>query len=289
MHLWRTLRHLPNISTRLRIPSRALSTSTTTSETTNELPGTAAVHRCYVFLHTPQPPSEYPPKYATPVQRKLLVDAMKWGGSVNFSWSEEQATHAPRTRWGGGQASVLVDGVLECSWKVGGSGGVVGECGGSREAAKGPCRTSAGGKHPRGELIVSQTTFTCTCARMAREIVDAGIREAQLHALSGRSCTRRKQINPSDPSSRIKLAEVAHVGGHKYAANVLVYPHGEWLGEVEPENVPEILDGILERPVRPMHAEEMPICPSHWRGRMGLGKEEQIELFNRLCAELSRR
>ena len=50
---------------------------------------------------------------------------------------------------------------------------------------------------------------------------------------------------------------------------------------MKPENVPEIIDDILARPVRPMHLEEMPICPSHWRGRMGLSKEEQIELFDR--------
>ena len=50
---------------------------------------------------------------------------------------------------------------------------------------------------------------------------------------------------------------------------------------MKPENVPEIIDAILARPVRPMHPEEMPICPSHWRGRMGLSKEEQIELFDR--------
>ena len=54
------------------------------------------------------------------------------------------------------------------------------------------------------------------------------------------------------------------------------------LGNVKPENVPEIIDAILARPVRPMHPEEMPICPSHWRGRMGMSKLEQIELFNRV-------
>ena len=54
------------------------------------------------------------------------------------------------------------------------------------------------------------------------------------------------------------------------------------LGRVQPKNVSEILNTILERPVRPMHAEEMPIYPSHWRGRMGLSKDEQIKLFSRI-------
>lgn len=70
-----------------------------------------------------------------------------------------------------------------------------------------------------------------------------------------------------------------------------VFPEGilliglDRLGNVKPENVSEIIDAILARPIRPMHPEEMPICPSHWRGRMGLSKDEQIELFSHFSNE----
>ncbi|KAF9223129.1 hypothetical protein BS17DRAFT_734723 [Gyrodon lividus] len=275
--IWHTFRPLANTSTRLRLPSRALSTPTSTSE----LPGTAAVHRCYAFLHTPQPPSEYPAKYATPVQRKLLLDAIKWGGSVNFSWSEKQAAHPPRPA---GEEDKQVfyltafssaRGKLELPEVSLANVGEVGRL--LRDHVEPPPAESSLEATSSDDIHM----YVCTHGSEDCRCGDTGgaVARAIRHELY-----RRTQINPSDPSSRIKLAEVAHVGGHKYAANVLVYPHGEWLGKVEPENVPEILDAILERPVRPMNAEEMPISPSHWRGRMGLGKEEQIELFNRLCS-----
>ncbi|KAG1724485.1 hypothetical protein EDB19DRAFT_312396 [Suillus lakei] len=68
----------------------------TTARSTPELVGTAPPHRCYIFLHTPQPPSEYPAKYATPVQRALLLRTTQWGGSVNFAWSEDQPSVCAR-------------------------------------------------------------------------------------------------------------------------------------------------------------------------------------------------
>jgi len=79
---------------------------------------------------------------------------------------------------------------------------------------------------------------------------------------------------------QIKVGEVGHVGGHKHAANLLVYPHGEWLGNVSPDSVPDILDAILQRPSIPSTANEAPLSLLHWRGRMGLTKEEQVQLYH---------
>ena len=55
-----------------------------------QLAGTAPPHRFYVFLHTPQPPTEYDPRISSKMQRALLLNVVKIGGLVNFSWSEEQ-------------------------------------------------------------------------------------------------------------------------------------------------------------------------------------------------------
>lgn len=38
---------------------------------------------------------------------------------------------------------------------------------------------------------------------------------------------RRRDANPSDPSTHIKLAEVAHVGGHKYALVAFILPNAD--------------------------------------------------------------
>ena len=102
---------------------------------------------------------------------------------------------------------------------------------------------------------------------------------------------------------KVRVGEIAHVGGHKYAfssflrfhcgqrihthpryaANVLIYPHGEWLGLIQPEDAPTILRKALSPPgsgfIRPLGRNDAPILPERWRGRMGFGKDEMIEMF----------
>jgi len=90
---------------------------------------------------------------------------------------------------------------------------------------------------------------------------------------------RLAKIDPSGPASLAKIGEVGHVGGHQHAANLLIYPHGEWLGLLKPEDIPAVLQAIFDGPIRPFGSDQSPIVPKHWRGRMGLSKEEQTNLF----------
>jgi hypothetical protein len=85
----------------------------------------------------------------------------------------------------------------------------------------------------------------------------------------------------------------------RHAANLLIYPHGEWyvtsrayceiariytkknrLGNLTPDSIPGVLDAILRRPPIPTNATEPPLSLSHWRGRMGLNKDEQVQLYD---------
>jgi len=51
------------------------------------------------------------------------------------------------------------------------------------------------------------------------------------------------------------------------------------LGYVKPEDVPNILDNILDRHTLDWDPfTSQPLLPNHWRGRMGLGKEQQLSL-----------
>lgn len=89
---------------------------------------------------------------------------------------------------------------------------------------------------------------------------------------------------------QVRVGEVAHVGGHKYAANVLIYPQGEWLGLVQPNDASTILHKLLPpagsnatsraESIRPLGRHDPLLLPQRWRGRMGLGKDEQIEMFD---------
>ncbi|KAG1758768.1 Sucrase/ferredoxin-like-domain-containing protein [Suillus occidentalis] len=246
----------------------------TTAISTSELAGTAPAHRCYIFLHTPQPPSEYPAKYATPIQRALLLRTAKWGGSVNFAWSEDQKSVCARPPGeedkqeyhltafahprGKLEATVSMDNIDEVGERL-------------RAHAEGVSGVTSSNSDDVHLYVCTHGARDCRCGDTGGAVAQA-IRD---------ELRKRRDSDPSDPSTCIKLAEVAHVGGHKYAANLLVYPHGEWLGEVEPEDVPEILDAILALPARPRNADEIPICPRHWRGRMGLSKDEQVQLLQR--------
>ncbi|HUP00818.1 MAG TPA: sucrase/ferredoxin-like family protein [Gemmatimonadota bacterium] len=57
----------------------------------------------------------------------------------------------------------------------------------------------------------------------------------------------------------VTVRATSHVGGHKYAANVLVYPEGVWYGYVRPEDA----DRIVRE-----HLKERRIVEDLWRGSM---------------------
>lgn len=68
----------------------------------------------------------------------------------------------------------------------------------------------------------------------------------------------------------VHLYRSSHVGGHRYAGNVLIYPAGDWYGYVTPAAVPV----LLERAILGGS-----IVPELWRGRMGLSPEAQMALL----------
>lgn len=64
----------------------------------------------------------------------------------------------------------------------------------------------------------------------------------------------------------VTLRPTSHVGGHRFAANVIIYPGGDWYGRVLPRHVPELID---------RHLKEGQILAHLWRGRLGLDPEQQ--------------
>lgn len=57
----------------------------------------------------------------------------------------------------------------------------------------------------------------------------------------------------------VHIHRSSHVGGHRFAGNVLVYPGGTWYGYVRPQDVEQVLDA---------HLEENGIWEAHHRGAM---------------------
>eukprot|EP00005_Dracoamoeba_jomungandri_P006127 CAMPEP_0174251122 /NCGR_PEP_ID=MMETSP0439-20130205/1055_1 /TAXON_ID=0 /ORGANISM="Stereomyxa ramosa, Strain Chinc5" /LENGTH=325 /DNA_ID=CAMNT_0015331363 /DNA_START=18 /DNA_END=995 /DNA_ORIENTATION=+ len=69
---------------------------------------------------------------------------------------------------------------------------------------------------------------------------------------------------------KIAVRQTSHLGGHKYAGVVIVYPTGDWYGMVTRDNIEKIVDAYL--------SEDATIPYELWRGRMGLGKNETKNL-----------
>lgn len=86
------------------------------------------------------------------------------------------------------------------------------------------------------------------------------------------------------------VLQISHIGGHKYAGNVIVYRpgqlgHGDWFGRVHAENAEAWLDALLSLEDDALRS---PALRPHWRGRLALSKEEQLELFAATRGECQR-
>lgn len=69
----------------------------------------------------------------------------------------------------------------------------------------------------------------------------------------------------------VTLRGSSHVGGHKFAGNVLIYPGGDWYGYVAPQDVARLVE---------QHLVQGQIVKDLWRGRMGLTQAEQLALID---------
>jgi hypothetical protein len=65
----------------------------------------------------------------------------------------------------------------------------------------------------------------------------------------------------------VAVRRTSHVGGHRFAGNVLIYPGGDWYGNVTSDDVSRIIN---------QHIVRGEIVADLWRGRMGLSPDEQI-------------
>ncbi|XP_038983867.1 uncharacterized protein LOC103702385 [Phoenix dactylifera] len=77
---------------------------------------------------------------------------------------------------------------------------------------------------------------------------------------------------------QVSVRPCSHVGGHKYAGNVIIFsPNingeltGHWYGYVSPDDVPTLLE---------QHIRKGKIVDHLWRGQMGLSEEDQKNAQN---------
>lgn len=85
------------------------------------------------------------------------------------------------------------------------------------------------------------------------------------------------EISKRGLSEQVFVNYCSHIGGHKYAGNVIVFRRelggavtGHWFGYVTPDDVPEILE---------KHIGEGKVIDRLWRGQMGLTEDQQKEVY----------
>lgn len=86
-----------------------------------------------------------------------------------------------------------------------------------------------------------------------------------------------KEITDRKIADDVFVKSCSHVGGHKYAGNVIIYSPdasgevvGHWYGYVTPKDVPVLLDE---------HIGKGKIIDKLWRGQMGLSEEDQKQAY----------
>ncbi|KAK0211834.1 Sucrase/ferredoxin-like-domain-containing protein, partial [Armillaria fumosa] len=221
--------------------------------------GTMPPHLCYIFLQSPQPISCFPSRIMVPIQRALQLKVTKWGALVNWAFyggpvSENFDEVSAKAFFANGRA-------LDISRLTMANLDMVDEQMRDCLSGNGP-----GSLNDALHLYVcTHGTRDCRCGTVGRDVAEALRREISAHA----------EADPIGVASRCTVGEVGHVGGHQYAANLLVYPHGEWLGSLTPERIPTTVDKVIELASKPFLIHSPPILPLNWRGRMGLSKEAQ--------------
>ncbi|KAJ9551224.1 hypothetical protein OSB04_015269 [Centaurea solstitialis] len=83
----------------------------------------------------------------------------------------------------------------------------------------------------------------------------------------------KDEIELRGHQSKVSVRPCSHIGGHKYAGNVIIFGSnnhgkvtGHWYGYVMPDDVPTLLE---------QHIEKGEIVDWLWRGQMGLSEEDQ--------------
>ncbi|KAL5505073.1 hypothetical protein ACEPAH_7736 [Sanghuangporus vaninii] len=262
--------------------------------------GSAPYHTSYTLLRHPKPPSTYPSRLDadfSKIGRELMIQAARRKAVVNFWW----------------------DGSLE---------GEKNDEAGERYPfltfyfPTSEERPSALGVRIRNGYVTSDqnaeaffdspdpdsiTTWSdsldedihlLVCTHGSRDCRCSDRGGVLIEALHGELASRRERNGEDSVWNRMKVGETAHVGGHKYAANLLVFPFGDWLAQITPKNVPQVLDAISSRIDFLKHVEDpagpereriaelqknlfapLIVDEAHWRGRSGLTKEEQVQLL----------
>ncbi|GAA5924077.1 hypothetical protein JCM3775_005589 [Rhodotorula graminis] len=139
----------------------------------------------------------------------------------------------------------------------------------SAASTSAPPTASSSSPSPRTHIFVcTHTTRDCRCGDLGEPLYAALVRERQRRRRGGANAVEGGELREGDDG--VRVARVAHVGGHKWAANALVYREGggcDWYGLLRADDAPKLIDLALA-PSSSSSASEP--WYARWRGRLGL-------------------
>jgi hypothetical protein len=182
---------------------------TTSSRLLSTLAGTVPRHQCYILLHSPQPPSEFPAKLTSDVYRELLVRARKWGGLVNFSWFPD---HSVRHTGGRDENDPTV--YSATAFSSHGKLELPEVMLTNMDEVEEKLRNHIAGDHhqPSGSLDGHDEVYVYVCTHGARDC-RCGDMGGKVVKVLREELEKRRKSNPMNV--RVRIGEVGHVGGHK--------------------------------------------------------------------------
>ncbi|WVO15863.1 hypothetical protein L204_103525 [Cryptococcus depauperatus] len=116
-------------------------------------------------------------------------------------------------------------------------------------------------KVPKVILICTHGSRDCRCRDKGGPLVD----------------TLKAEISRRGLESIVKVGEVAHVGGHKYAANAILLPYLDMLSNLTATDAPQLISHLLS--ISSTTSLESSRMWNHWRGRYGLTADQQSHFW----------
>lgn len=123
--------------------------------------------------------------------------------------------------------------------------------------------------------VCTHAARDCRCGVAGTAVLQALKDEARAHQAAAIKAGKQTPKN-------VRVYPVSHVGGHAWAANALVYPHGDWYGNLRTTDSKLVLRAALAPASSAHDLEDMRERLVHWprwRGRLGLSKAAQRDHF----------
>jgi (2Fe-2S) ferredoxin len=93
---------------------------------------------------------------------------------------------------------------------------------------------------------IKRHVFVCN-GKSCSQVGSAGVKAEFERILEAKGLRQGKESKGRNPMGEVVLTDCGSVGFCSIGVAVLVYPEGIWYGQVQPEDVPEIIEEHLEK------------------------------------------